>query len=75
MPVLEYCRASFPLVWQITCMRSLLATYDVPKTFQLRQGRLDVGSAAVVAYCNYSYPVRQCQILEAVKSIFPIYPR
>jgi hypothetical protein len=39
-------------------MHSLLATYDVSKAFQLRQGRLDVGSAAVVAYCNYPYPVR-----------------
>lgn len=59
-------------------MCSLLATYgayDVPKTLQLRQGRLDVGSDAVVAYCNYSYPVRQCQLLEAVKYIFPTYPR
>jgi hypothetical protein len=54
-------------------MRSLLATNDAPKTFQLR--RLDLGSAAVVAYCKYSYPARQCRLLEAVKYIFPTYPR
>jgi hypothetical protein len=36
-----------------TCLRSPLATYDVPKAFQLR--RLDVGNAAVVACCNHSY--------------------
>jgi hypothetical protein len=52
-------------------MHLLLATYDAPKAFQLRRGRLDVGGAAVVAHCNYPYPVRQCQLLEAVKCISP----
>jgi hypothetical protein len=66
-PVSGYCRASFQTVWQTTCMRLLLTTYDVPKTFQLRQDCLDVGSAEVVAYRNYFCPVRQCQLLEAVK--------
>jgi hypothetical protein len=77
MPVLEYCRVSFPTVWETTCMRSVLPTYNGPKTFQLRQGGLDVpvGSAEVVTYCNYSYPVRLCQLLEAVKYIFLTYRR
>ena len=75
MPVLEYCHASFPTVWQTTCMRSLLTTYDVPKKFEFRQGCLYVGSAPVVNYCDYFYPVRQCELLEAVKYIFPTYPR
>jgi hypothetical protein len=79
--MLEYCRATTGQLLLFSqrsgrphaCVHCLLRLM-----FQRRSNSAKAALTwAVLQWCNYSYPqsVRQCQLLEAVKYIFPTYPR